>query len=140
MTDTTTKLSITDLAGIAFREYEAAAETQGDELFEQHRDEFLTCARSMSRSVLGDDANAQLDWTYTGTMHLPPDTEEATAWIDEGPAYLRYRATEDAVTFELVQPCNACGHKEISEVTNLIKLGALLEAATWKATEQAAIA
>jgi hypothetical protein len=140
MTDTTTKLSIGDLAAIAFDEFTSAAERQGDEMFEQHRDEFLTCARAMAHKVLGHDAAAQLNWQYTGTMHLPKDTEEATAWIDEGPAYLRYRATDEEVSFELVQPCSACGHKQINGVSSLAVLGGLLECATLTAEEQAAIA
>lgn len=140
MTTTDTKLNLTDLAAIAFNELTEAAERQGDEMFEQHRDELLACARAMALKVLGQEASAQLDWQYTGTMHLPEDTEEATAWIDEGPAYLRYRVTDDEVTFMLVQPCAACGHKQIDGVNSLAVLGGLLEAATWTAADRAVVA
>lgn len=140
MTATATKLNLADLAAIAFNELTEAAERQGDEMFEQHRDELLACARVMALKVLGQEASAQLDWQYTGTMHLPKGTEEATAWIDEGPAYLRYRVTDDEVTFMLVQPCSACGHKQIDGVNSLAVLGGLLEAATWTAADRAVVA
>jgi len=135
-----TKLSITDLATTAFAEQMESAERQGDEMFTRHRDEFLTYARGMSRRVLGMEAADQLDWTYTGTMHLPEGVEQATAWIDEGPAYLRYRIVEDQTAFELVQPCGTCGNDQIDTVIGLAALGGLLDVATWKAAEKAVIA
>lgn len=140
MPDTTTKLSLSDLAAIAFTELSELAEKQGDEMFIQHRDEFLGFADARARRALGAEAADQLDWKYTGTMHLPKDTEEATAWIDEGPAYLRYRVADDDATFELVQPCSACGHQQIDAVDSLATLGGLLDAATWRASERAVIA
>lgn len=124
-----TKLSITDLAAIAFMELTDEAERQGDEMFAQYRDEFLACARAMSLKVLGEEASRQLDWTYTGTTDLPADTDQATALIDEGPAYLRYRVfAGEEVSFELVQPCDSCKHERINGVSSLASLGGLLEA------------
>lgn len=136
MPDTKTRMSVTDLAGIAFREYETEAMHQGDELFDVHREEFLACTQATAASVLGSEAAAQLDWTYTGTADLPPDTEEATALLDDGPKYLRYRYSDETASFDLVQPCSTCGHERISEVSNLIQLGALLEAARLEAVSR----
>jgi hypothetical protein len=132
---TTARLTVTDLAGIAFRKYETEAMDQGDALFDQQRDEFLSCARATAASTLGKEAAEQLDWVYTGTADLPPDTEQATALLDGGPNYIRYRYTSDdeAASFELVQPCGSCHRDRIDEVTSLIKLGALLEEAQWEA-------
>lgn len=126
-------LNIADLAGIAYREMEGSAEKQGDELFDEQREQLLSIAAASARMKLGPDVARQLDWQYTGTLDLPPDIEQATALIDEGPDYLRYRyniATE-APSFELVQPCSSCGRDAISEVTDLVGLGALLETARW---------
>lgn len=134
MPETKTRMSVTDLAGIAFRKYETDAMQQGDEMFDQHREEFLACTQATATSVLGSEAAAQLDWTYTGTADLPPDTEEATALLDYGPNYLRYRYSDDSASFELVQPCGTCGHQRINEVSNLIQLGGLLETARLEAT------
>lgn len=137
---TEVRTSIADIAALAFSEYTAESESQGDQLFDQHREEFLTCARVTSRNRLGVEAAEQLDWQYTGTMHLPPDTEEATARIDGGPLYLRYRYSDEEATFTLVQPCGTCGHEQIDAVTSLVVLGGLLEAASWKEDEAAVTA
>ncbi|GAA2929380.1 hypothetical protein [Streptomyces enissocaesilis] len=128
MPETTTQsASLIDLAITSYTEYAAEAMDQGDEMFEEHRSEFLGAARATAQIRLG--AATELDWTYTGTMDLPPDTEEATAPLAPGrPEYLRYRWNADTedVTFELVQPCDKCNHSQINEITGLVGLGALL--------------
>ncbi|MEV7466214.1 DUF6195 family protein [Streptomyces kronopolitis] len=128
---TTTHLTVVDLASLAFTKWESEGEAKGDEMFEQHREEFLTFARGKARSVLGEEAAEQLDWQYTGTLDLPADTEQATASLGEGrPEYLRYRVVDgDEVALALVQPCGSCGHDQINELRDLIHLGGLLETA-----------
>ncbi len=124
---TTARLGVADLAGIAYRTTNAEAEQQGDAMFDQHREEFLASASNCAQGSLGKEAADQLTWIYTGTADLPPDTEEATALLDEAHTdYLRYRHSDEDVTFELVQPCGACGHQKINAVHNLVHLGALL--------------
>jgi hypothetical protein len=128
---TTVSLTVADLASLAFTKWESEGEAKGDEMFEQHREEFLTFARAKARSVLGEEAAAQLDWQYVGTLNLPADTEQATASLGEGRAeYLQYRVVDsDEVTFNLVQPCGTCGHDQINELRDLTHLGGLLETA-----------
>jgi hypothetical protein len=127
----TVRLGIADLAQLAYRNATTEAEQQGDEMFDQHREEFFACARKCARSALGEEAAAQLAWVYTGTADLPADTEEATALLDESHTeYLRYRHSDTDVTFELVQPCGSCGHQRINAVHNLVQLGALLTETT----------
>ncbi|MCT9092927.1 hypothetical protein N4G70_29245 [Streptomyces sp. ASQP_92] len=126
-------LNIADLAGIAFREMQEGAEKQGDDMFDEHREQLLSAARQTALMKLGPDVAVQLAWQFTGTAELPPDIEQAVAVVDEGPDYLRYRynvATE-ITSFELVEPCRACGRDKVSEIHDLVGLGALLEAAVW---------
>lgn len=141
--NTTTTLTVAELASLAFGKESAEAEALGDEMFEEQREQLLACARGKARFVLGDEAAAQLDWQYTGTADLPTDTEQATAGLGEGRSeYLRYRVTDDgdSVTFALVQPCSACGNDRIDEVRSLGHLGALLEAADDAAKTAKAVA
>ncbi|MER7151211.1 DUF6195 family protein [Streptomyces lydicus] len=128
---TTTHLTVADLASLAFTKWASEGEAEGDEMFEQHREEFLASARGRAHSVLGEEAAAQLDWQYTGTLDLPAGTEQATASLGEGRTeYLQYRVVDsDEVTFVLVQPCNSCGHDQINELRDLTHLGGLLETA-----------
>lgn len=128
---TTTSLSVADLACLAFTKWASEGEAKGDEMFEQHREEFLACARAKARSVLGEEAAAQLDWQYTGTLDLPADTEQATASLGEGRTEIvRYRVVDaDEVSFALVQPCGTCGHDQINEIRDLAHIGGLLETA-----------
>lgn len=127
-------LNVADLAGIAFREMEEAAEKQGDNLFDEHQEQLLNCAAQTALMKLGPDVAHQLFWQYTGTADLPPDVEQATALIDGGPDYLRYRyeVGTEVTSFELVQPCNACHRDAVTEVVSLVALGALLETARWE--------
>lgn len=121
--------TLTDMALTASQEYYSEAEAQGDEMFEQHRKEILSLARSKAMGVLGKTAASLLTWEYTGTADLPPDTLEAKAFIDSGPAYLRYRLIDNEdVTFELVRPCSSCQQDRIDAVAHLAHLGSLLEA------------
>lgn len=127
MPDISTKLSLTDLAAIAFTETMETAEKKADEMFIRHRAEFLGFADGRARRALGGEAADQLIWQYTGTMHLPKGVEEATARIDGGPNYLRYRVADEDATLQLVQPCSTCGHDQINPVDSLATLGGLLE-------------
>ncbi|MGW2861862.1 hypothetical protein [Streptomyces sp. NPDC001205] len=126
-------LNIADLAGIAYREMEGLAEKQGDDMFDEHRKQLLGAAGQTALMKLGPAVAHQLAWVYTGTADLPPDIEQATALIDDGPDYLRYRYNvgTEITSFELVQPCGACGRDKIGEVMDLVGLGALLETARW---------
>ncbi|MEU7597526.1 DUF6195 family protein [Streptomyces sp. NPDC039022] len=128
---TTQSMTVAGLASLAFSKLTAAAEAQGDEMFDKHRDEFLGFARGTARMTLGEEAAALLDWQYTGTAELPEGVEQATARLDEGRSeYLRYRVTDgDESTFVLVQPCGACGREQVDEVGGLAHLGGLLDTA-----------
>ena len=124
------KLTLVDLADMAYREYSDSAEEQADELFEQERADFLKFARECASSALGEAA-AELQWTYTPHADLPAETQEATAPLMPGSSeYLRYRIDHagESIKFELVQPCSACGQSRINEVFDLLTLGRLLAA------------
>ena len=122
------KMTLVELADISYSEYVNHAEEEADEHFEQERESFLITTRAIARNRFGTTAD-QLQWTYTPIAETPTDVEEATAPVAPGRTeYLRHRynhATED-VSFELVQPCSACGQSRINEVTGLVQLGQLL--------------
>ncbi|MFF7308106.1 hypothetical protein [Streptomyces sp. NPDC008137] len=122
------KLTLVELAEISYTEYANSAEEEAGERFEQEREDFLVMARATARSRFNAAAD-QLQWTYTPHNELPEDVEEATAPLATGrPEFFRVRfnhATE-ATSFELVQPCSACGEARITEVTGLVQLGELL--------------
>lgn len=126
----TTHLSLIEQAETAYTEYVGASRDETDERFERESESFLSSARATAKSLLGEAAY-ELEWTYTLPDDLPEDTQEAVAVLAPGRSeYLRYRydADGDTESFELVQPCSACGHDRINEVTGLTKLGELLAA------------
>ncbi|WP_030024850.1 DUF6195 family protein [Streptomyces monomycini] len=131
MTTTTDLTTVAELASRAFARYATESESRGDEMFEEHRAEFLGFARGEARMVLGEEAAALLDWQYTGSAYLPRGVNQATASLGEGRSeYLRYRITDgDESTFVLVQPCGTCGRDQVDEVRDLASLGALLDMA-----------
>lgn len=123
--------TLTAIAINASQEYYSEAEAQSDDLFEHHREEIFSFARGKAAAVLGKEAAQLLTWEYTGTADLPPDTYEAKAFVDDSPAYLRYRLIDsEDVTFELVRPCLSCHQNRIDTVAHLAHLGSLLEAAS----------
>lgn len=119
--------SLSALAINASQEYYSEAEAQGDQLFEQHRNEIIGFARHKAAAVLGKEAAQLLSWEYTGTADLPPNTYEVRAAVDGSPAYLRYRLIDDDTAFELVRPCSSCRQERIDTVAHLAHLGSLLE-------------
>lgn len=124
----TERMSLIEEAETAYGEFVGANQDEADERFEDQRQHFLDVARKTARVRLGSAAD-ELEWTYTLPDDLPADTEEAVAPLGQGrPEYLRYRYTvdEESGSFELVQPCHACGHDRINEVSGLTKLGELL--------------
>ncbi|MGX1129959.1 hypothetical protein RKD49_002149 [Streptomyces glaucescens] len=122
------KLTLVELADISYTEYVNGAEELANDTFEQERENFLAIARTMARSRFSATAD-QLEWTYTPHAELPEDVEEATAPL--APARTeyfrcRYNSANETTSFELVQPCSACGRDGITEVTGLVQLGQLL--------------
>lgn len=120
-----------NLIDLALTTYTEGAAAQAEELADraaEARDEFLAHADSCAHGVLSSSAE-QLTWQYV-TAGLPDETEEARAFLAPGrPEYLRYRVSgidDHQVSFDLVQPCRACGHDRITRVTSLFHLGALL--------------
>ncbi|MGW0821783.1 hypothetical protein [Streptomyces sp. NPDC002845] len=121
-------MNLIELAQTTYTEYIGSAQDELDARYQENRESFLTSARKTATNRFGEAAE-QLDWTYTSPDDLPDDIEEATAPLAPGRLeYLRYRYTTDdeIATFELVQPCSACGHDRINEVPGLTKLGELL--------------
>lgn len=126
----TDRMTLIELAETTYSEYRDAAQDELDERFEQERESFLSAARKTAEVRFGTAAE-ELDWTYTLADDRPTGVEEAVASLASGrPEYLRYRYDHDAesASFELVQPCDACGHDRINEVSGLTKLGELLAA------------
>jgi hypothetical protein len=123
-------MSLVELAETVYAEYTDASQEESDQRFEEASENFITAARLTAKTRFGDAADA-LNWTYTLPDDLPQGIEEAVAALAPGrPEYLRYRYDHDGEnpSFELVQPCSACGHERINEVTGLTKLGELLAA------------
>ncbi|MDX2700336.1 hypothetical protein [Streptomyces ipomoeae] len=121
-------MNLIELALTTYTEYLGAAEDEADARAEELRDSFLAAARATAGTRLGSAAD-ELEWTYTPHGTLPKDTEQATALLAPGRLeYLRYRYDHDAedTSFELVQPCGACGHDRVNEVPGLTRLGELL--------------
>lgn len=124
-------MNIVELALTTYTESKAMEAEEAGDRFERERDEFMKRARGCASSTLSEDAG-DLDWQYTPAASLPDSVEEARALLAPGRLeYLRYRADyadEDnmSVAFELVQPCLACGHDRITEVTGLFHLGQIL--------------
>lgn len=124
------KMTLVELADISYTEYVNSSEERADEALTQEREEFLKFARECAASTLSQEA-AYLDWTYTPYAELSEGVQEATAPVGPGRTeYLRYqiRHEEEAIKFELVQPCNACGEARITKVTGLVQLGQFLAA------------
>jgi hypothetical protein len=122
------KLTLVELADISYSEYANSTQEQADEQFEKNRESFLAIARTTARGRFGSTAD-QMEWAYTPHAELPEDIEEATAPLAEGRTEYfrcRFNAATEATTFELVQPCSACGNDRITEVTGLVQLGQLL--------------
>lgn len=122
------KMTLIELADISYIEYVNITEEAADDQFKEECESFLHAARATARNRFGTTAD-QLQWTYTPNADLPNDIEEATAPLaPDRPEYLRYRYDHNAesATFELVQPCSACGHDRINEVTGIVELGRLL--------------
>ncbi|QFR00753.1 hypothetical protein F9278_36370 [Streptomyces phaeolivaceus] len=97
----------------------------------QDRERFLQYARSHADETLSQAAG-ELVWQYV-TEGLPDQVEEARAVLAAGrPDYLRYRhdpstdSVDAEVSFDLVQPCLACGEDRVSPVRGLFHLGELL--------------
>lgn len=129
MTDNTIQ-PLVEVAEAAYAEYADAAEDRAAAQFDEDRGRFLTAAHATARSRFGSPAN-HLVWTYMPHADLPADVEEATAPIGPGRTeFLRYRynAATERTTFELVQPCGACGDSRVNEVSGLTHLGELLAA------------
>lgn len=124
------KMTLVDLADISYSEYLSSTEEEADQQFEQERKTFLAAAREAARNRFGSSAD-QLQWTYTPHASLPDDVEEATTPLSPGrPEYFRYRYNHasEVTSYELVQPCSACGESRITEVAGLVDLGRLLAA------------
>lgn len=122
------KMTLVELANISYTEYVNGSEELANETFEQERENFLSIARTIARSRFSATAD-QLEWAYTPHAELPEDVEEATAPLAPGRTEYfrcRYNSATEATSFELVQPCNACGEARITEVTGLVQLGELL--------------
>ncbi|WP_405960559.1 hypothetical protein OG235_24505 [Streptomyces sp. NBC_00024] len=123
-------MNLIELALTTYTEGTAHEAERAEEYAAAAREELLRFARACASSTLSADA-ADLDWQVT-TEGLPKEMEEARALLVPGrPEYLRYRINHAAspdveVSFELVQPCQACGNDRISLVTSLFHLGALL--------------
>jgi hypothetical protein len=121
-------LTLLDLADIEYAKHESGAENEAAEMFEVNRKGFLSFARESATSALGSAAS-ELQWTYTPHADLPAGVEEATAPLAPGRSeYLRYqiRHDDEVITFELVQPCSACGESRINAVSSLVDLGRLM--------------
>lgn len=122
-------MNIIELALTTYAESNAMQADAADDHLEEARAEFLRMARSCASSTLAADAG-KLDWQYTPADGLPEDAEEARALLAPGRLeYLRYRIdhAQETVSFALVQPCLACGHDRINDVTSLFHLGQLLD-------------
>jgi hypothetical protein len=122
-------VNLIELALTTYTEGSAAKTEETAALAEEARVEFLAAADSCAHGVLNSGAD-DLNWQYT-TTGLPESVEEARAILAPGrPEYLRYRidhADETAdVSFDLVQPCSACGDDRITAVTGLYRLGQIL--------------
>jgi hypothetical protein len=123
-------MNLIELALTTYTEGTAAEAERDAEYAAEARAELLRFARACASSTLSTDA-ADLDWQCT-TEGLPEEVEEARAVLAAGrPEYLRYRVDHQAspdveVSFDLVQPCLACGHDRIAKVTSLFHLGQLL--------------
>lgn len=127
---TTDHMTLVELAEISYTEYVGSNQDQLDERFEEERESFLTAARATAKNRFGSTAD-QLEWTYTLPDDQPSGVEEAVAPLAPGrPEYLRYRYDHDGEidSFELVQPCSACGIDRVNEVAGLVQLGQLLAA------------
>lgn len=123
-------MTLIEAAEAMYSEYIDAAQDEKDAQFEEERESFLSAARATAKARFGDAAD-ELEWTYTLADDRPSGVEEAIASLAPGrPEYLRYRYDHDgeSASFELVQPCSACGHDRINEVSGLTKLGELLAA------------
>ncbi len=121
-------LTLVELADISYTEYVNGSEELPNETFEQERENFLSIARTIARSRFSATAD-QLEWTYTPHAELPQDIEQATAPLAPGRTEYfrcRYNHATETTSFELVQPCSACGEARITEVTGLVQLGELL--------------
>lgn len=124
-------MTLIEAAEATYSEYIDTAQDELDEWFERERESFLTAARATARTRFGSECADQLEWTYTLLDDRPNGAEEAVAMLAPGRSeYLRYRYDHDAesASFELVQPCAACGHDRVNEVSGLAKLGELLAA------------
>lgn len=121
-------MNLIDLALTTYTEGAAAKAEELADRAEEAREEFLAFADSCARGVLNSSAES-LDWQYV-TAGLPDETEEARAFLVPGrPEYLRYRVSgidDPQVSFDLVQPCRACGQDRITTVTSLYHLGQIL--------------
>lgn len=125
----TNRMTLIELAETTYAEYVDATQDELDIRYQETSEAFIAAARMTAKNRFGVEAADQLEWTYTCPDDLPDDVEEAIAPLAPGrPEYLRYRYTTDgeSATFELVQPCSACGHDRINEVSGLVKLGELL--------------
>lgn len=129
-----------NLIELALTTYTEGAAAKAEELADRSveaRDEFLAHADSCARGILNSSAE-NLTWQYT-TTGLPDETEEARAFLALGrPEYLRYRVSgidDHKVSFDLVQPCRACGHDRITTITSLYHLGQILHGTQHPAAE-----
>ncbi|MET7477981.1 hypothetical protein ABZT17_26945 [Streptomyces sp. NPDC005648] len=125
-----TAMNLIEHALLTYTEGTAMQAEEDGGRFQQQQDEFVESARSCAVRTLCEDAG-NLDWQYT-VVGLPEHIEEARALLAPGRLeYLRYRVDctdEDrtSVGFELVRPCLACGHDQVTQVSSLFHLGRLL--------------
>lgn len=124
-------MNLVDLALTTFTESKAMEADEAGDRLERERVEYVERARKCAIGTLSADAG-ELDWQYVPSLGLPESVEEARAVLAPGRLeYLRYRTDytdEDAgsVAFELVQPCLACGHDQVTAVSGLFHLGKIL--------------
>ncbi|MDX3629017.1 hypothetical protein PV728_01570 [Streptomyces europaeiscabiei] len=122
-------MNLIQLALATYTEGTAALADPDNGTAAEERERFLQYARSHAAMTLSEAAG-ELVWQYV-TEGLPDPVEEARAVLAAGrPDYLRYRLDHAAdsveVSFDLVQPCFACGTDRVSPVTGLFHLGELL--------------
>ncbi|MDX3170074.1 hypothetical protein PV516_40650 [Streptomyces scabiei] len=122
-------MNLVQLALATYTEGTAALADPDSGTAAEERERFLQYARSHAAMALSEAAG-ELVWQYV-TEGLPDQVEEARAVLAPGrPDYLRYRLDHAAesveVSFDLVQPCFACGTDRVSPVTGLFHLGELL--------------
>ncbi|WP_143677061.1 hypothetical protein [Streptomyces scabiei] len=122
-------MNLVQLALVTYTERTAALADPDNGTAAEERERFLQYARSHAAMALSEAAG-ELVWQYV-TEGLPDQVEEARAVLAPGrPDYLRYRLDHAAdsveVSFDLVQPCFACGTDRVSPVTGLFHLGELL--------------